>query len=155
MTSLGFTGTQRLDGFELALRTYLESADMTTYLRKFDTYVTGACIGWDAFVGRYLRTKFPPPIAQHIVIVPANESKIERWWEEFDLGSVDVIYMDKDTDYRARNEAIVKRSDQLFYCAEYPEDHHRSRRSGTWMTKRIAQKHHIPIDGIVLNKEQS
>lgn len=153
MSSLGFTGTQHTEPFEFQLRNYLESADMLMYLRRFDTYITGACVGWDALVGEFLRLKFPPPVAHHVVIVPANKSKIDRWWEKFDVGTVDVIYMDDDTDYRDRNEAIVARSDRLFYCAEYPEDHGKSKRSGTWMTKRIAYRAKIPTDGIILNKE--
>ena len=153
MTSLGFTGTRATEPHRLKLRTYLESADMVMFLRKFDTYVTGGCTGWDALVGRYLRLKFPPPIAEHIVVVPANRSQVDPWWEEFDPGTVHLVFMNDDTDYRARNEEIVRRSDHLFYCADYPEDNARSKRSGTWMTKRIGERAKIPVNGIVLNSE--
>ncbi len=154
MATLGFTGTRSTDARKAELRNYLESADMITYLRKFDTYVTGGCVGWDALVGRFLATRFPPPIAQHIVVVPANRKQVDPWWEEFDPGLVQIVYMPNDTDYRDRNTEIVKRSDNMFYCADYPEADGRSQRSGTWMTYRISNEAKVPIDGIILNKDE-
>jgi hypothetical protein len=62
--------------------------------------------------------------------------------------------MAEGTDYRDRNTEIVRRSNQLFYCADYPENHGKSRRSGTWMTKRIAEQTGIPVNGIILNNEE-
>jgi hypothetical protein len=153
MTALGFTGTRSTKGHDIELKNYLESAEMIMYLRKFDTYVTGACEGWDALVGEFLALKFPPPIAQHIVIVPADKSRVDPWWEKFDIGLVQVVYMPDDTDYRDRNKEIVRLADQVFYCADYPEDDGRSKRSGTWMTKRIAEAEKVPVSGIVINKE--
>lgn len=153
MSNLGFTGTRETEGSELKLRNYLESADMLMYLRRFDTYVTGGCRGWDALVGEYLRLKFPPPVAYHVVVIPANKSQVDPWWEKFDVGTVDLVYMPDGTDYRDRNEAIVQRVEQVFYCADYPEQHVKSKRSGTWMTKRIAESQGVPVSGIILNKE--
>lgn len=153
MSNLGFTGTRATEKHQFKIRSYLESADMLMYLRKFDTYVTGGCVGFDALVGRYLRLRFPPPIAHHVVIVPANKSQVDPWWEEFDAGTVELIYMDDDTDYRDRNQAIVDRADQIFYCADYPEADGRSKRSGTWMTKRIAEREGVPVHGVILNTE--
>lgn len=152
MSALGFTGTRATAARELELKLYLESADMITYLRKFDTYITGGCTGWDALVGRYLALKFPPPVAQHVVIVPANHDQIDPWWEEFDVGTIDLVHMPEGSDYRARNQAIVDRADQLFYCADYVEDDGHSKRSGTWMTVRMARAASLQVNGITLNK---
>ena len=154
MPNLGFTGTRAIDSHALRLQNYLESPDMVMFLRRFDVYVTGACRGWDGLVGRYLRLKFPPPVAEHVVIVPANRSQVDPGWEEFDVGSVLVIEMPEGTDYKDRNTEIVKRSNHLFYCADYPEDHGKSKRSGTWQTKRIAEKLGVSVDGIILNAGQ-
>lgn len=152
MSNLGFTGTRSTEKNALRIRKYLESADMIMYLRKFDTYVTGGCEGFDALVGRFLRLRFPPPIAHHVVVVPADRSRVDPWWEEFDVGTVELIYMDDGTDYRDRNQAIVDRAEQVFYCADYPEAHGKSKRSGTWMTKRIAERANVPAYGIILNE---
>jgi hypothetical protein len=152
MSSLGFTGTRNTKDFEERLRSYWEGVDATLFLREFDTYVTGGCRGWDAFIGRYLALRFP--LKTHIVVCPANRSQVDPWWLEFDLGTILVVYMPEDTDYKDRNTEIVRRSDQLFYCADYPEEHGKSQRSGTWQTKRIAEKLGVPVSGIILNRDE-
>lgn len=153
MTSLGFTGTRASAPHEEKLRSYWEQVDATLFLRAFDTYVTGGCRGWDAFIGRYLAMRFP--LKTHLVVVPANRSQVDPWWFEFDLGTILVYYMDEGTDYKDRNKEIVRRSDHLFYCADYPEDHGKSARSGTWQTVRLGRGADIPVDGIVLNSEET
>ena len=153
MTSLGFTGTRETEKFHERLRDYLESADMQLFLREFDMFVTGGCRGWDAFVGRYLALTFPQKT--HLVVVPANRSQVDPWWLEFDLGTILVKYMPEGTDYKDRNEEIVERSDHLFYCADYPEAHGKSKRSGTWQTVRIGHRARIHVNGIILNPEVS
>ena len=60
--------------------------------------------------------------------------------------------MPPGTTYKDRNEAIVNRVDELYYCADYPEEDRRSRRSGTWQTVRLARGRGIPVDGIILNQ---
>lgn len=151
MNFLGFTGTRATEPREEELRSYLESVDMKLFLMSFDGYVTGGCVGWDAFVGRYLALTYP--LKTHLVVCPANRSQVDPWWLEFDLGTVLVVYMPEDTDYKDRNTEIVRRSHHLFYCADYPEAHGKSRRSGTWQTKRIAERAQIPINGIILTNE--
>lgn len=149
--TLGFTGTRNIGGHEEKLTAYLQKSETHLFLSwAFDQYVTGACKGWDAFIGEFLALTYPN--ATHTVLVPADQSQVDRWWEGFDLGKINVIFMPPNTDYRYRNEQIVQRSDYLFYCADYPEDDGRSKRSGTWMTKRIAEKAGVPLTGIVLNK---
>ena len=150
MNVLGTTGTRNIAQNDEPL--YVErltNPEMLFWLSNFDAFVSGACTGWDAVWGSTMRLTFPDKL--HFVIVPANRSQIEPWWEAFDLGTVHLILMAKDTDYRARNEKIVEMSTHLYYCADYPEDHGKSRRSGTWMTVRIARKAGIPVHGFVIN----
>jgi hypothetical protein len=149
MNLLGFTGTRGTAPHEDRLREYFGGGAMHIFLSNYDGYVTGGCIGFDALIGRFLATKYPDK--EHVVIVPADRSRVDPWWEEFDLGTITVIEMPDDTDYRARNEEIVNKSTALFYCAEHLEDHNKSRRSGTWMTVRIAQRAAKPVHGVVLN----
>lgn len=151
MKALGFTGTRATEPHEERLRKYLELADTVLYLREFDMYVTGGCVGWDAYVGRYLALTYPDKT--HLVVCPANRSQVDPWWFEFDIGTILVHYMPDDTDYKDRNAEIVRRSDQLFYCADYSEAHGKSGRSGTWQTKRLAEAALIPVNGIVINNE--
>lgn len=122
---------------------------MKLYLMEFDGFVSGGCRGWDAVFGETLALAFPDKV--HVVVVPANKSQVDPWWTKFDAGLVQVVYMDADTDYRSRNTEIVRRSSQLFYCADYQEDHGKSRRSGTWMTVRIARQAGMQPTGIIIN----
>lgn len=48
--------------------------------------------------------------------------------------------------YRDRNQAIVDAVGRLIVIPEHPEDDPLSARSGTWMTKRMAERRGIPID---------
>ena len=123
---------------------------MHLYLSEYDGFVSGGCRGWDAVFGETLALRYPDK--QHVVIVPANRSQVDPWWEKFDPGFVVVVYMDEGTSYRQRNEEIVKHSTHLFYCANYPEDHPKSGRGcGTWMTVRIARAAGMTPVGIILN----
>lgn len=149
MNLLGFTGT-RQTGDLAPLRDYFGGGAMHIYLSRFDGFVTGGCIGFDAFIGEFLALRYPDKM--HVVIVPANRSRVDTWWERFDLGKIIVIEMPEDSDYRDRNAEICIKSSEIFYCAEYPENHPNSKRSGTWMTVRIANKAGMTVYGIVLNR---
>lgn len=103
-------------------------------------FVTGACIGVDAYVGRRLVDLYPE--ANHEVLVPFKRGKVDEWWPPYvALGySITVIEMPADTDFRYRNTKLVERgNDLLVPFPEYGEDDGRSKRSGTWMTVRIAR----------------
>jgi hypothetical protein len=149
MNLLGFTGTRDLGDNVNRLEDYFGGGRMHLFFEEFDGFVTGACMGFDAFIGRFLALKYPEK--EHVCIVPADMSRVDPWWQEFDPGVITIIKMDDGTDYRDRNTEIVNRSTTLFYCAEYAEAHPKSRRSGTWMTVRIAQDADRPVHGIVLN----
>lgn len=150
MNLFGFTGTRNIGDPE-PLRAYFGGGHMHVYLSKYDGFVTGGCNGFDAFIGEFLALRHPDKT--HVVVVPANRSQVDAWWERFDPGKIIVIEMPDGTDYRARNGEICAQSSEIFYCAEYPENHPSSKRSGTWMTVRIASKAGMTVHGIVLNKE--
>jgi hypothetical protein len=147
---LGFTGARHIEPARGRLREYLGAGDFRAFASRFDGYVTGACVGWDALVGEHLVSSYPEK--RHVVIVPADRSRADDWWCRAAAGAVAAIEMPAGTDYRARNAEIVRRSARLFYCAEYPEGHPKSRRSGTWMTVRLARKAGLEVTGIVLNE---
>jgi hypothetical protein len=150
MNLLGTTGTRSIDAWtHVMLEEYLRKPEMDLWLSQFDGFVSGGCRGWDAIYGETLALKYRDK--KHVVIVPANRSQVDPWWEKFEIGYVQVVYMDDETDYRRRNEEIVRWSSQLFYCADYPEDHGKSRRSGTWMTVRIAKDAGMTPHGIIIN----
>lgn len=100
-------------------------------------YVTGTCVGGDAFLGRWLYLNRRD--AEHLVIVPANRSRVDEWWAGA-RRPVTVIEMPPGTTYADRNQRIVAESDAVFGFPVYLEDDPRSRRSGTWQTIRMARK---------------
>jgi hypothetical protein len=102
-------------------------------------YVTGACRGGDAFLGRWLLANHPG--AEHIVIVPADRSRVDAWWLDPALprAKVTVFAMPPGTAYKDRNAMLVKRADQVTGFPAFPEDDPRSARSGTWQAIRMAR----------------
>jgi hypothetical protein len=136
---IGFSGTRMLHPDDMpGVERWLERVT-----QGCDECTTGACYGFDAYVGSVMYSWFPPPTIRHRVIVPAFRSQVEMWWTGLDI---EVIEMPDDTDYRARNNRILDFSDKLVACADYPEEDGHSRRSGTWMTVRLARGRHITID---------
>lgn len=153
MNLLGTTGTRHIaQNDEPKFVDYLLRPQTHLFLSSFDGFVSGACVGWDAVFGSTMALTYPDK--EHVVVVPADQSRVETWWHAFDPGLVKVVYMDDDTSYRDRNTEIVRLSSQLFYCADYPEDHPKSQRSGTWMTVRIARKAGMTPSGIIIHNEE-
>lgn len=150
MKTLGTSGTRNVSAINEARLTEYVADDAREWFGSFDRFVSGACRGWDAFFGELMVRLFPQK--EHLVIVPANQSQVDKWWERYThVDTITVIYMNPGTTYRDRNVAIVEESDYLFYCAEYVEAHALSRRSGTWQTVRIAKKRSVPTTGVVLH----
>lgn len=144
---LGFTGTQIIKDHGAAIGRLLSGVDL------YDEYVTGACIGFDAVAGMAMCLRFPT--ARHRVLIPANDYKVSRWWDQPPFRGASnllVHQMPAGTDFKDRNQAIADLSTELKYCAAFPEEHGKSRRSGTWQTVRMARKGGIPVDGIVLQE---
>lgn len=132
---VGFTGTRR----NLRAAEEFIIRDVLDHLGDWHGFVTGACVGIDTFIGRHLVETFPEH--RHIVYVPANRSRVCRWWPPFG-GLVEVREMPPDTSYEDRNRAIVGSSTYLIGIPEYTEHEPRSRRSGTWQTIRMARRIH-------------
>lgn len=104
-------------------------------------YVTGACEGGDAWIGAFLHRNRPD--ALHEVIVPADTSQVDWWWEQPEnLGGpgITVTRMPWGTSYADRNQALADRADEVIGFPLFPEADPRSRRSGTWQTIRMARR---------------
>lgn len=111
---------------------------LTVHVPQADRYLTGACMGGDAFIGRWLRLHRPD--AEHVVIVPADRSRVDPWWEQDGCPPVTVTEMPPGTTYADRNARLVTEANAVFAFPAYPENDPRSLRSGTWQTARMARK---------------
>lgn len=139
MTKYGFTGTRNLhDG----IMPVLDWLTTTIAYDPDNEYTTGCCTGFDEVAALHLLLRHPE--ATHRLILPANRSQISKHVldaftcpPKSDTGPRIIIAMPGNTDYRDRNNRILDYTDHLMICAEYPEDDPASRRSGTWMTKRL------------------
>jgi len=131
LLSVGFTASRDLDskGEQVIL-------DVLAGVPDADRYVTGGCIGGDAFIGRWLYRNRPD--AEHVVVVPADRSRVDPWWAYEPPGSVTLILMPPGTTYEDRNERIVAESTYLYGFPSYVEGDRRSRRSGSWQTLRMS-----------------
>jgi hypothetical protein len=107
---------------------------LTVHVPHANRYLTGACTGGDAFIGRWLREHRPD--AEHVVIVPADRSRVDEWWHGLD---VTVIEMPSGSTYADRNARLVAEAGAVFAFPSYPENDPRSLRSGTWQAARMAR----------------
>lgn len=154
MSTLGLTGTRDVLPFD-ALR--LLVARRRSLIDRHEMFVTGACRGWDASAGRLLVDWYPE--RRHVVYVPANREQVDVWWKDSILlekvesygGELIIIDMPLGSSYKDRNQWIVDVSSELLACAEYPESHGRSTRSGTWQTVRMARRAGLPVTVDILN----
>jgi len=155
MTAIGTTGTRAIaQDYEPVLVDWLIKKD--ELFGQYSTFVSGACIGWDAVWGSTMALEYPE--RDHLVIVPADRSRVEEWWHaiiEVCGANIRFIYMPEGSSYKERNIEIVRHSNDLFYCADYPEAHGKSQRSGTWQTVRLARAVGIEPIGMVINERNS
>ena len=135
--SIGFTATRTMAPTGVSILRY-----QLIRLPVADRYVSGGARGGDAYIGWFLAGKYPK--ARHTVIVPADRSQVNPWWQICPV-PVEVIEMPEGTTYKDRNQAIVEKSGVLAGFPAHPEDHGQSRRSGTWQTIRIARKEKMPV----------
>jgi len=130
--SIGFTGSRNAVS-EFQRDRILDILQSLTDAKRF---ITGGCVGMDHLVGVTMLKIAPDK--EHVVIVPANRSRIAAWWRPYG-DAVKVIEMPPESDYRARNREIVLRSSALVAFPSHAESHPACRRSGTWQTIRMAE----------------
>ena len=135
VTSLvvSFSGTRTLDHSHPGWPLVQNLIDTAAPARG---YVTGACVGFDTVIGEAMARAYPD--AEHLVIVPANRGLVDVWWRPYPF--VEVREMPAGSSYADRNAALVAAGDATVAFPDYPENHPRSRRSGTWQTVRMAHR---------------
>lgn len=136
--TVGFTGTR-----SLPTSCYADVERIVKALPQGTRVVTGGCVGVDDFVAFTAHANGYPVHS----VVPADQSRVAPGWGDY-CSSFEV--MPPGTDYRARNERIVELSDRIIAIPEALEDAARSRRSGTWMTVRIARRAGKPVQVEIL-----
>jgi hypothetical protein len=112
-------------------------------------YITGGAVGVDTYVLRKMSAWLPK--AEHRVYLPAHGPD----WDNEYLALADTVVRIPDTmnhPHRSRNAAIVDGCDVLLAFPLHNEDHGQSKRSGTWMTIRMARKAGKPIVLTVLDQ---
>lgn len=135
---LAFSGSRHtLNGYGLRLL----HDDLDAIGLDATGYASGGCTGIDFYVGRYCYERWPS--RQHIVVLPANRSRIGVWWRH--LPDVVVIEMPPGSSYRDRNQYLVNISRRLSAYPFAAEANPSQQRSGTWQAYRMAQRsHRIP-----------
>lgn len=102
-------------------------------------YLTGGARGGDVYIGRWLAMTLPG--AEHAVVLPANRSQIDPWWDyPLPGGPVTLIEMPPGTNYADRNQRLVDEATAVYGLPAYEETDPRSLRSGTWQTIRMARR---------------
>lgn len=110
---------------------------LTVHVPHADRYVTGGCTGGDAFIGRWLYQNRPE--AEHVVIVPADRSRIAAWWRHVDGPPVTIIEMPPGTTYADRNARLVAEAEGGAGPGKVRgwQGTSGTSRSGTWSARRI------------------
>ena len=135
MTAISFTAARELRPEAAA---GVVTNVLSTRVPRAGRYVTGGARGGDAFIGWWLF--WLRPEAEHWIIVPANRSQVDPWWEDTLVqGLPTVIEMPPGTSYADRNQALVDAATWVFGFPGYPEHDPRSRYSGTWQALRMAR----------------
>lgn len=129
--AVSFTASRDLDtaGEEVILNV------LTVGIPLCRRYITGGCVGGDAFIGRWLVRNRPE--AEHIVVVPWDKGRVSPWY--LTEPAVQVIAMPAGTTYKDRNAELVRRGSAVCGFPAYEEEDPRSQRSGTWQTLRMAE----------------
>lgn len=121
----GFTGSQKGTRDNTILK-ILSGLNLT----KDDWVITGACIGIDTQVACLVAAEFP--FVKQLIIYPYDRTKVS---DDLDLIADEWINMPEGSNYRDRNERLVKESDLMvaFWTGKKAY-------SGTFMTINIAKR---------------
>lgn len=133
----GFTGSRYVTPLHFAAMDEV----LTAHLDGSE-YTTGGAVGVDTYVLRKMKAWLPQ--AFHRVCLPEHGPD----WDNPYLDLADeVIRVPNTTNHpwRSRNAAILDHSDVLLAFPLHNEEHGQSKRSGTWMTIRMARKRGMPV----------
>jgi predicted Rossmann fold nucleotide-binding protein DprA/Smf involved in DNA uptake len=135
---IAITGTRNVD---LAMPKRIAEA-LEAYDPSEDQIITGAAIGVDAIAAREASNMG----FDVTTIVPSERGQVEPSWRTWADRAIELPPSREP--YRDRNEMMVGMADRVLAFVEYPEQHPRSKRSGTWMTIRIARRQgkHVILD---------
>lgn len=142
----GFTGSRYLEPTHHALLDEVLHAHLDG-----EEYTTGGAAGVDTYVLRRMTTLCPE--ALHRVCVP----EAGLGWENPYLNLASVVEQVPDTmrhPYRSRNLRILVHTDVLLAFPLREEDHPKSKRSGTWMTIRMARERGYKVITTVLGYDR-
>lgn len=130
---VGFTGTRE------PTRIHAERARQAVESLPVHTVVfTGGCVGVDALVARAAKAR---GLYVH-VILPSDHSRVDPEWRRY-CDSYE--QMPPGTSYKDRDARLVHRSRELIAIPLVAEHAPASRRSGTWMTVRLARRDLKPV----------
>ena len=125
----GFTGSRVINPQKL-----VDACRVLDALADGKEFTTGACVGWDAWIGRHLANQFPNAV--HRIVVPFNHDLVDP--EVYDWAT-EVIEMPEGTNYRDRNNKILDYTDLLYAFITGSLNP----RSGTSMTINLASNRNI------------
>lgn len=135
---IGFTATRHVRGE--SDEAVIDRVLLDLWSEGIRDIVTGGCYGGDAVIAAAAKAR---GFRVHTVL-PAVMAQVDGRWKEH-CTTWEQTAMTAEP-YRTRNERIVALADRLVAFPERAEDDPRSRRSGTWMTVRIARRAGKPVD---------
>lgn len=143
LTVVTFTGSRKLTPMGRALIGEVLARIVGASDRRTQ-FVTGACIGADDFIAGQLLTYFTVAPEQQTIVVPADRSRVTANLDWFRDVGARVEYMPEGSSYENRDWVMVEiarlaRGGVVGFPA-WPEHHPESRRSGTWLTLKLARK---------------
>jgi hypothetical protein len=143
---VGLSGTRNLDEYgREAIENVLDALDWFAQSQGVEVeIVQGGCVGADAYAGERARMR---SFRVH-TILPVDRSRVPANWSSWSTSH------EEGGVYRERNKKIVRRAAIVFVVADYPEDHGKSRRSGTWMTARMAKEAMKPMWTCVQHQDE-
>lgn len=152
MTVYGFTAGRSID--HVAIRKIV--MDLATLEPEPTHVVTGGAPGGDAVIAKLVAILYPK--AHQVFHLPKELGRSDwpniKAFMEAERISFEAHFHD---DYRKRNQAIVdetaQQSGELIGYPIYPEQDGRSKRSGTWMTLRMARRQPMKVRWLVLEGE--